>query len=80
MCSDGSQATTSEAIAAEILKYYDDLLGTARHSIIQIDEACLNEGGRLTRLQQNNLVTAFCEADVKEALWGIGDDKAPGGK
>ncbi|GAB2290689.1 hypothetical protein Dimus_024964 [Dionaea muscipula] len=73
----GSLATTKDDITESITHFYRDLYGTTLASSEHFEDSFLREGNLISDSQQNSMAADFIVDDVKDALWGIGDDKAP---
>ncbi|GAB2291668.1 hypothetical protein Dimus_038167 [Dionaea muscipula] len=78
MRDDGTWAVTKEEIGDEVIHFYKGLLGTRIDSWGRFDDDSFGAGPVLNDNQRNALIADFTEDEVKEALWGIGDNKAPG--
>lgn len=65
-------------IEAAFIRYYHTLLGTQVQAEAHVSKAIIQEGIVLTREQQHMLCAPFTSVDVKDALWGIDDNKAHG--
>lgn len=73
----GVMVTDQERITKIIVEYYKDLLGKAPTSI-PLNQDVLNLGPKLDPAWHDRLVMEVSEGEIKQALWNIGDMKAPG--
>lgn len=74
---DGSSTSSFDQIAKEFLGFYQNLLGTSSGNV-PIDPSILNSGPLISQEQAEGLVRDVNAQEIKEALWSIGDEKAPG--
>jgi len=74
---DGSMTKSAEEVASEFVRYYEGLIGT--HSqVLCVDREVLQSGQGISDLQATALVRDVSSEEIKEALFSIGNDKAPG--
>ncbi|KAK9705410.1 hypothetical protein RND81_07G054700 [Saponaria officinalis] len=72
----GSLATTDASIGEAFVAYYTNLLGV-EHSMADFGQ--LNVGGaKLAEEKHGSLLLPVLESEIRDALFGIADDKAPG--
>lgn len=65
-------------VDAEILSFYMGLLGTAAAQLPVINPEIMQNGHVLSRRQQLQLIRPVSKEEVKQAIMGIDDSKAPG--
>ncbi|XP_021775164.1 uncharacterized protein LOC110739017 [Chenopodium quinoa] len=65
-------------VQAEILSFYQNLLGSAASSLPAVDIAIVRAGNQLSCDDIDILSTPVSHSEIDSALAGIGDDKAPG--
>ncbi|XP_019228471.1 PREDICTED: uncharacterized protein LOC109209618 [Nicotiana attenuata] len=77
---DGRENTRTIApdIAEAFVEYYKNLLGRKCTSRIRVCSATVKEGPMVTAEQRRMLTAEFSIQEMKEALWDIAGDKAPG--
>ncbi|XP_070003116.1 uncharacterized protein [Nicotiana sylvestris] len=74
----GQLLLNANDVEAEILKFYKQLLGTATTQIPAVNTEVMHQGYNLSRQQQMKLIRAVNKDEIKQALQGIDDNKAPG--
>ncbi|KAL2246474.1 UNVERIFIED_CONTAM: hypothetical protein Sindi_2915600, partial [Sesamum indicum] len=74
---DGTVITAAEDIAQEFVDYYTSLLGTEAHTL-PVDDGVFEWGPILSPEQTADLCRAVTPLEVKEAIFHISDNKAPG--
>ncbi|GAA0171436.1 hypothetical protein LIER_25464 [Lithospermum erythrorhizon] len=74
---DGSKTSSCNELANETVEFYKDLFGTAIPSS-PIDTEMLKVGEVLNTDERGTLVAPITTEEVKETIFDIGDDKAPG--
>jgi len=74
---DGSMTESTEEVALEFLRYFEGLLGTSSQ-VEHIDPQVLQCGEVISSHQGCDLLKAVSSEEIKDALFGIGNDKAPG--
>ncbi|XP_011083358.1 uncharacterized protein LOC105165904 [Sesamum indicum] len=74
---DGSIITAAEDIAQESVRYYTSLLGTEAHTI-PVDDGVFDWGPKLSSELTVELCREVTALEVKEAIFNINDNKAPG--
>ncbi|XP_019262827.1 PREDICTED: uncharacterized protein LOC109240616 [Nicotiana attenuata] len=67
-----------DELEAEILSFYWGLLSTAATQLLAINSKIMQNGSMLSRSQQLQLIRPVSREEVKQALMGIDDNKAPG--
>ncbi|XP_021757410.1 uncharacterized protein LOC110722447 [Chenopodium quinoa] len=65
-------------IDESFIGFYKDLLGSAKPMRRKIHHEVISMGPVLDETQGTNLCRPFTSANVKNALWGIDENKAPG--
>lgn len=73
----GVLAQTEEEITTEVTNFYKKLLGNAAKQLPAIHPRLKNEGPKLNREQQLQLIEPVTEQEVSNALADINDLKAP---
>lgn len=74
---DGEATTSCEQVAEEFISFYKSLLGSSSPcEPINLD--VLRSGNLLSQQQADGLIGAVSDLEIKEALFAIGEDKAPG--
>ncbi|VFQ98410.1 unnamed protein product [Cuscuta campestris] len=73
----GGMTTSVEEISEQFIGYYNNLFGTTTQ-VIPIRGEVFQEGTRVSPEQGQWLTRRVSMAEVKEALFSIGNDKAPG--
>ncbi|XP_010666428.1 uncharacterized protein LOC104883583 [Beta vulgaris subsp. vulgaris] len=74
---DGSWANTSDEVLEAFVEYYQSLLGS-RNAVKKIEPTIIAKGSVLSTQQQMELTLNFTNEEIKNALFSIPDDKAPG--
>ncbi|KAL2237180.1 UNVERIFIED_CONTAM: Retrovirus-related Pol polyprotein from type-2 retrotransposable element R2DM [Sesamum indicum] len=74
---DGTIITTADEIAQEFVDYYASLLGTKAHTI-PIDDGVFDWGPKLSSELTVELCRKITALKVKEAIFNINNNKAPG--
>ncbi|XP_011081385.1 uncharacterized protein LOC105164430 [Sesamum indicum] len=74
---DGTVITAVEDIAQEFVDYYISLLGTEAHTL-PVDDGVFEWGPILSPEHTADLCRAVTSLDVKDAIFHISDNKAPG--
>ncbi|XP_058754058.1 uncharacterized protein LOC131627231 [Vicia villosa] len=75
---DGRNIQNQKEIEQEIVKYYENLVGTAQRELLIIDIVALRKGPQLTVEQRNFLIAPIIETKIWKSLKGIKDLSAPG--
>ncbi|CAK8532356.1 unnamed protein product [Lathyrus sativus] len=75
---DGSYATDQKGLENAVLEFYTKLMGTRSNDLEAIDTSAMRAGSQLTENQRTMLSEPVTEKEIKDALDGIGNDKAPG--
>jgi len=74
---DGTATMSTEEVALEFIRYFEGLLGT--HSRVEhVDREVLQCGEVISSQQAAILLKEVTSEEIKEALFSIGNDKAPG--
>ena len=76
-CSNGDLTTTIDEVGAEFIHFYQSLLGTSS-AISPIDEEVVHSGPCLDTNQSDFLLAPVTNEAIKEALFSVGNNKAPG--
>ncbi|KAL2246328.1 UNVERIFIED_CONTAM: Retrovirus-related Pol polyprotein from type-2 retrotransposable element R2DM, partial [Sesamum indicum] len=74
---DGTIITSADAIAQEFVDYYTTLLGTESHTI-PVDDGVFDYGPKLSSELTDELYREVTAMEVKDAIFNINDNKAPG--
>lgn len=74
---DGSHTTSMDEVAQEFVGFYKSLFGTDV-DVMEPGADCFAPGGRVLDSDCQMLAAPVSNAEIKAALWSIGDDKAPG--
>ncbi|GFY96656.1 hypothetical protein Acr_11g0009620 [Actinidia rufa] len=74
--SDGTRTTSNQEVSNAFVNYYKELLGTGSNCA-QLDKDILLDGKLVQEEQSNVLIRDVSDGEIKEALFSIGDDKAP---
>ncbi|KAL2224581.1 UNVERIFIED_CONTAM: Retrovirus-related Pol polyprotein from type-2 retrotransposable element R2DM [Sesamum indicum] len=74
---DGTIITSADAIAQEFVDYYTTLLGTESHTI-PVDDGVFDYGPKLSSELTDELCREVTAMEVKDAIFNINDNKAPG--
>jgi hypothetical protein len=61
-----------------IMKYYKDLFGASRDSDMTLNESMVEDIPQLTSSQRDELMAKFAEKEVREAIFQMKHNKAPG--
>jgi hypothetical protein len=74
---DGMLTTSISEVGEEFIRYYRELLGTSKHTTsinvkVALSGPCINAGSH------SFLLAPVSNDSIKEALFSIGNDKAPG--
>ncbi|XP_058784375.1 uncharacterized protein LOC131659164 [Vicia villosa] len=75
---DGTVLNAKDEIHQEVLKYYRSIMGTKVPTLKHVDIDILRKGKQITRAQGDCLIARVTEEEIRIALKGIGDLKAPG--
>ncbi|XP_019233129.1 PREDICTED: uncharacterized protein LOC109213752 [Nicotiana attenuata] len=78
MDSAGQILQSNSEVEEEILSFYKKLLGTAASQLPVVDPEIMQSGYTFNRQQQLQLIQPITKEEVKKALHGIDDSKAPG--
>jgi len=76
-CSNGELTTSIDEVSAEFVHFYQNLLGTSS-TISPINEAVVHSGPCLDVNHSDFLLAPISNEAIKETLFSIGIDKAPG--
>ncbi|KAL2930273.1 LINE-1 retrotransposable element ORF2 protein, partial [Bienertia sinuspersici] len=75
----GENCNTQSQIAQAFSQFYKQLIGSSEvNNRIQVEQQIVNEGPIFRTEQQEDIMRAFTVQDVKEALFSMDGDKAPG--
>ncbi|KAL2251109.1 uncharacterized protein LOC105173820 [Sesamum indicum] len=74
---DGTIISADDEITQEFVDYYTSLLGTEAHTI-PIDDGVFDWGPKLSSELTEELCREVTALEVKEAIFNINDNKAPG--
>ncbi|KAL2906095.1 LINE-1 retrotransposable element ORF2 protein [Bienertia sinuspersici] len=74
----GNIQDSPNGIQEAFLDYYKDLLGSKLEERIEVQADIVSSGPVLTELQQNALLQPVSDKEIKQALFAIQGDKAPG--
>ncbi|GFY91496.1 hypothetical protein Acr_07g0016920 [Actinidia rufa] len=75
--SDGSRSTSQQQVNESFIEFYKNLLGSSS-DCSAIDISILMNGKLVDDGQATELMRAITDKEIKESLFSIGDDKAPG--
>jgi len=76
-CSTGDLTTNIDEVGAEFVQFYQSLLGTSS-AISPIDEDVVHSGPCLDTTHSDFLLAPVTNETIKEALFSVGNNKAPG--
>ncbi|XP_019238224.1 PREDICTED: uncharacterized protein LOC109218324 [Nicotiana attenuata] len=65
-------------VETEILKFYKQLLGTSATQLPAVNTKVMQQGYKLSKQQQMQLIRPVIGDEIKQTLQGIDDNKAPG--
>ncbi|KAL2943955.1 hypothetical protein RDABS01_032302 [Bienertia sinuspersici] len=75
----GSNCSTPGQIANAFSQFYKQLIGSSEmNDRVHVEQHIVNEGPILRPEQQEDIMRAFTVQDVKEAIFSMDGDKAPG--
>ncbi|KAL2932635.1 LINE-1 reverse transcriptase-like protein [Bienertia sinuspersici] len=75
----GVTCNTPSQIAHAFNQFYKQLMGSSKmNGRMHVDQHIVNEGPILRTDQQEDIIRAFTAQDVKEAIFSMDGDKAPG--
>lgn len=75
---DGRHLLKHDEIEKEILQFYKSLMGSRKDCLPSIDINVMRKGPRLELIKQRELCEIVTQEEIKDALFDIADDKAPG--
>ena len=76
---DGEELTTDPArIQAIIYSYYKGLFGKPHERTVKLTEDAWSSLGRITEEDNSYITRPFTEEEIKQAVFGMRDDMAPG--
>jgi hypothetical protein len=67
-----------EILKDYITKYYKDLFGASREDGLTLNESMVEDIPQLTSLEREELMAEFVEKEVREAIFQMKHNKAPG--
>ncbi|GFZ12259.1 hypothetical protein Acr_23g0006440 [Actinidia rufa] len=73
----GSRTSSYQEVSNAFIDFYKELLGTS-YTSAHIDRDILSDGKLVDEAQANALTHAVSDEEITEALFSIGNDKAPG--
>ncbi|XP_019223716.1 PREDICTED: uncharacterized protein LOC109205460 [Nicotiana attenuata] len=76
--SKGNKVTNVEGITGAFVEFYSNLLGSTTDKRDHVCSPLVREGKVVTEEQRQMLTEDFTEKEVKQALWQIDGEKAPG--
>lgn len=76
--SDGSICLGQTMIKQEVRGFYKQLMGTASKELDMVDKIVMERGPKLNFQQQQSLIAECTAMEVKEALFSMNSNKAPG--
>ncbi|GFZ21774.1 hypothetical protein Acr_29g0009360 [Actinidia rufa] len=74
---DGTRSSSHSQVSEAFVKYYTELLGS-KGVCTRLNKDIVSKGRCLDHDQAASLIQAVTEEDIKNALFSIGEDKAPG--
>ncbi|CAH9085418.1 unnamed protein product [Cuscuta europaea] len=74
---DGNLTTSIDHVGNEFVKFFVDLFGTEMETF-SIDQTVLGTGPLIEPSVHDSLLSPITNKEIKDALFDIGDDKAPG--
>ncbi|KAL2929983.1 LINE-1 retrotransposable element ORF2 protein [Bienertia sinuspersici] len=74
----GVLVDNQETVATAFVEYYQSLLGQQQQQRERCDMDIIKSGPTLDEEQRKNLIKKFTKEEVKEAMFSIKGDKAPG--
>ncbi|GFY92846.1 hypothetical protein Acr_08g0012420 [Actinidia rufa] len=74
---DGTRSSSHLQVSEAFVKYYTELLGS-KGVCTRLNKDIVSKGRCLDHDQAASLIQAVTEEDIKNALFSIGEDKAPG--
>ncbi|XP_060190613.1 uncharacterized protein LOC132619867 [Lycium barbarum] len=74
----GTKLTEPKAIIHEVILFYKGLMGTAAHTLPALDRIIMYKGPQLTHKQKLFRLMDVIDAEIKDDLWAMGEDKALG--
>ncbi|CAJ2644791.1 unnamed protein product [Trifolium pratense] len=74
----GRVLTDFKDIEKEVLRFYEDLVGTPSQRLLHVDVAAIRNGTQLQEIHQSSLTQPMTDQEIWNALKNIGDTKAPG--
>lgn len=75
---DGTSCVGQKLIKKEVEEFYKKLMGTASEELTMVDKMIMRRGPSLNHQQQLMLQAECSDTEVKEALFGMDSNKAPG--
>jgi hypothetical protein len=76
-CSDGTLTTSEAEMGEEFVRFYQQLLGSCK-ATLPLDIDVIQSGPCLHASSHESLLAPVSNDDIKNALFDIGNDKAPG--
>lgn len=74
----GERVSDPQSIQSVFLGFYQGLLGIAPGQLCPLDMSFMQQGPALSSEQQNALIAPIQPNEIKDALFSIDDEKAPG--
>ena len=75
---DGKWIKTRDEIQHEIKHFYQNLQGMVAKNLVVIDRDTMREGRQINSNNIQMLIQEVSEVEIKEALFGMNNNKAPG--
>lgn len=75
---DGCRTTDQNKIQQAFLQYFKGILSSELENRIRINMEIINEGPSLNEQHKHLLNLHFTHNEIKEAMWSIPENKAPG--
>jgi hypothetical protein len=75
---EGKMIKGQENLKVFITKYYKDLFGSSQRNNFSLDESQINDIPQITEEENNLLTEMFTEKEVRDAIFQMKHNKAPG--
>lgn len=74
----GMETSDPVKIPDAFIKFYTEILGRNLEGRAHVNSHLIKQGPTISVEQRNGLEADFTAADVKQALWAVSGDNAPG--